>query len=129
MGGVRAAVREGGAVSVGSVRRRRGRAARRARAEELGRAALGRYSRAEGLIMARLMLPTSSRRLEPCRTGAPSLFPAVAAGPLNRRAFAAVHVVADPLSDQDPRGEPAVASDATIPYRPHPWRLGRSVAC
>src|SRR5260370_35436829 len=120
MGGVRAAVREGGAVSVGSVRRRRGRAARRARAEELGRAALGRYSRAEGLIMARLMLPTSSRRLEPCRTGAPSLFPAVAAGPFNRRAFAAGHVVLDTLPDQDPSAARAVGWYATIALRHHP---------
>src|SRR5229473_2706949 len=128
MGTVLAALRAGRAVSVGSARRRQGRAARRARAEELGRAALGRYSRAEGLIMASLMLPTSSRRLEPCRTGAPSPFPAVAAGPFNRRAFAAVHVVADPLSDKDPWVEPAIDWAATIAYRQHLWRLGFAVA-
>src|SRR6266849_7399300 len=128
MGAVPAARRAGRAVSVGSARRRQGRAARRARAAELGRAALGRYPRAEGLIMARLMLPTSSRRLEPCRTGAPSPFPAVAAGPFNRRAFAAVHVVADPLSDKDPWVEPAIDWAATIAYRQHLWRLGFAVA-
>src|SRR6266567_2595304 len=81
MGAVPAARRAGRAVSVGSARRRQGRAARRTRAAELGRAALGRYPRAEGLIMASLKLPTSSRRLEPYRTGAPSPFPAAAAVP------------------------------------------------
>src|SRR5713101_1260450 len=128
MGAVPAARRAGRAVSVGSARRRQGRAARRARAAELGRAALGRYPRAEGLIMASLKLPTSSRRLEPYRTGAPSPFPAVAAGPFNRRAFAAVHVVADPLSDKDPWVEPAIDWAATIAYRQHLWRLGFAVA-
>src|SRR6266852_2407361 len=128
MGAVPGARRAGRAVSVGSARRRQGRAARRARAAELGRAALGRYPRAEGLIMASLKLPTSSRRLEPYRTGAPSPFPAVAAGPFNRRAFAAVHVVADPLSDKDPWVEPAIDWAATIAYRQHLWRLGFAVA-
>ena len=78
--------------------------------------------------MARLMLPTSSRRLEPYRTGVPSPFPAVAAGPFNRRAFAAVHVVADPLSEKDPWVEPAIDWEATIAYRHHLWRLGFAVA-
>src|ERR1700680_4446233 len=128
MGAVLAALRAGRAVPVGSAGRRQGRAGRRARAEELGRAALGRYSRAEGLIMARLMLPTSSRRLEPYRTGVPSPFPAVAAGPFNRRAFAAVYVVADPLSEKDPGVEPAIDWEATIAYRHYLWRLGFAVA-
>ncbi len=78
--------------------------------------------------MARLMLPTSSRRLEPYRTGAPSPFPAVAAGPFNRRAFAAAHVVADPLSEKDPWVEPAIDWEATIAYRHHLWGLGLAVA-
>jgi len=78
--------------------------------------------------MASLKLPTSSRRLEPYRTGAPSPFPAVAAGPFNRRAFAAVHVVADPLSGKDPWVEPAIDWEATIAYRQHLWRLGFAVA-
>src|SRR5260370_35567244 len=58
----------------------------------------------------------------------PISFPAVAAGPFNRRAFAAVHVVADPLSDKDPWVEPAIDWDATIAYRHHLWRLGFAVA-
>src|SRR5438067_1998416 len=94
------------AVSLGSVGRGQGRAARRARPQELGRAALGRCSRAEGLIMASLKLPTASHRLETYATGEPSPFPAAAAGAFNRRAFAAVHVVADPFSEKDPWLEP-----------------------
>jgi hypothetical protein len=78
--------------------------------------------------MARLMLPTSSRRLEPYRTGAPSPFPAVAAARFNRRAFAAVHVVADPLSEKDPWVEPAIDWEATIAYRHYLWGLGFAVA-
>src|SRR5947208_16411533 len=106
MGAVPAARRAGRAVSVGSARRRQGRATRRARAAELGRAALGRYPRAEGLIMPSLKLPTSSRRLEPYRTGAPSPFPAVAGGPFNPRALAGFDVAADPLSRQAPCARP-----------------------
>ena len=78
--------------------------------------------------MASLKLPLSSRQLEPYRTGAPSPFPSAAAGPFNRRAFAAVHVVADPLSEKDPWLKPAIDWDATIAYRRHLWRLGFAVA-
>jgi hypothetical protein len=78
--------------------------------------------------MASLLLPTRSRRLEPYRTGGPSEFPAVAAGPFNRRAFAAVHVVGDPLSEKDPWLAPAIDWEATIAYRRHLWGLGFAVA-
>jgi hypothetical protein len=78
--------------------------------------------------MASLRLPTSSRRLDPYRPGVPSRFPAVAAGPFNRRAFAAVHVVADPWSAKDPWVEPAIDWEATIAYRHYLWRLGFAVA-
>src|SRR6266516_2725162 len=128
MGAVLAARRAGRAVWVGPLGRRQGRAARGAGAAKLGRAALGRYSRAESLIVASLKLPTASRGLEPYRTGEPSPFPAVAAGPFNRRAFAAVHVVADPWSAKDPWLAPAIDWDATIAYRRHLWRLGFAVA-
>jgi hypothetical protein len=78
--------------------------------------------------MASLLLPARSRRLEPYRTGGPSGFPAVAAGPFNRRAFAAVHVVGDPLSETDPSLAPAIDWDATIAYRRYLWGLGFAVA-
>jgi hypothetical protein len=78
--------------------------------------------------MASLKLPIASRRLEAYRTGGQSPFPAAAQGPFNRRAFAAVHVVADPLSERDPWLDPAIDWDATIAYRQHLWRLGFAVA-
>src|SRR5436305_15290858 len=78
--------------------------------------------------MASLKLPVSSRQLEPYRTGAPSPFPSAMAGPFNRRAFAAVHVVADPFSEKDPWLEPAIDWDATIAHRRHLWGLGFAVA-
>ena len=47
---------------------------------------------------------------------------------LPRIAYAAVHVVADPLADKDPWLEPAVDWDATIDYRRYVWGLGLGVA-
>ena len=78
--------------------------------------------------MASLKLPTASHRLETYATGEPSPFPAAAAGAFNRRAFAAVHVVADPFSEKDPWLEPAIDWDATIAHRRHLWGLGFAVA-
>src|SRR5205823_13741365 len=60
--------------------------------------------------------------------GAPSSLPSRAAPPRSRVAFAAAHVVADPLADVSPWLEPAIDWDATLAYRRHLWRLGLSVA-
>jgi hypothetical protein len=78
--------------------------------------------------MASLLLPTPSRRLETYRTGAPSTFGTTAVRPFNRRAFAAVHVVADPLSAREPWVEPAVDWEQTLSYRRYLWGLGFAVA-
>ena len=75
-----------------------------------------------------LRLPTAERGVEPYRLGAPSPYPAVASGPFNRVAFAAAHVVSDPLAVRDPWLAPAIDWDATIAYRRHLWGLGFSVA-
>jgi len=48
--------------------------------------------------------------------------------PRRRVAYAAAHVVADPLSDVDPSTEAALDWDATLAYRRHLWDLGLSVA-
>jgi hypothetical protein len=48
--------------------------------------------------------------------------------PYNRIAYAAVHVVADPLADHDPWLTPAIDWDATIAFRRHLWSLGLGVA-
>jgi Protein of unknown function (DUF993) len=45
-----------------------------------------------------------------------------------RRALAAAHVVADPLSSKAPWLEPAIDWDATIAYRKHLWSWGLGVA-
>ena len=77
---------------------------------------------------AELRLPRSDRTLETYGLGPPSPFPAKAIGPFNRVAFAAAHVVADPLAAHDPWLTAAIDWDATIAYRRHLWGLGFSVA-
>ena len=58
--------------------------------------------------------------------GAP---PAIAPrAPLNRIAYSAAHVVADPLAAHDPWIDAAVDWDATLAYRHHLWDLGLGVA-
>jgi len=49
-------------------------------------------------------------------------------GRLNRIAFAAAHVVADPLAECDPWIDASVDWDATIRFREHLWDLGFAVA-
>ena len=46
----------------------------------------------------------------------------------SRLAFAAPHVVADPLRTGDPIAKPVIDWDATIAYREHLWSLGFGVA-
>ncbi len=50
------------------------------------------------------------------------------AGPFTRVAYAAAHVVADPLSAKDPWLEAAIDWDATLAYRRHLWSWGFGVA-
>jgi hypothetical protein len=75
-----------------------------------------------------LRLPTADRGIAAYRMGAPSAFPDKAAGPFNRTAFAAAHIVSDPLAEHDPWLAASIDWDATIAYRRHLWRLGFSVA-
>jgi hypothetical protein len=75
-----------------------------------------------------LRLPRADRTLaEYHLTGtAPPLPPA---GRITSRvAFAAVHVVADPLAPVDPTLEARLDWDATLAYRRHVWSLGLAVA-
>ena len=48
--------------------------------------------------------------------------------PFNRVAFAAAHVVADPLADNDPWVDPAIDWERTIAFRKYLWSLGLGVA-
>ena len=77
--------------------------------------------------MVSLLLPTVDRSLN--RHVLSGRSPRVATGSSwNRVAFAAAHVVADPLSAVDPWLAPAIDWDRTIAYREHLWRLGLGVA-
>ena len=78
--------------------------------------------------MASLTLPTTKGGTEAYSLGPPREFPCTATSDLPRVAFAAAHVVADPLAEGDPWLHEAVDWDATIAYRRHLWGLGLGVA-
>src|SRR5271169_48076 len=75
-----------------------------------------------------LKLPNANRSLETYRLAASRSFPAKLQGTLNRVAFSAAHVVADPLADVDPWLIAAIDWDKTIALREHIWDLGLGVA-
>jgi Protein of unknown function (DUF993) len=75
-----------------------------------------------------LKLPTSNRGTATYRLAASRIFPTRLQSPLNRVAFSAAHVVADPLADVDPWLTVAVDWDRTIAFREHIWDLGLGVA-
>jgi hypothetical protein len=75
-----------------------------------------------------LKLPRADRSLETYRLAASRSFPLRLEGTLNRVAFSAVHVVADPLAESDPWLSAAVDWDRTIAFREHIWDLGLGVA-
>src|SRR5712672_1447741 len=77
--------------------------------------------------MPTLNLPAPGGKLAPYTTKPPRKFPA-AKPPFNRIAYAAAHVVADPLAEQDPWLAPAIDWERTIAYRRHLWSLGLGVA-
>jgi hypothetical protein len=75
-----------------------------------------------------LRLPTADGGIETYRLTASRTFPAKLEGTLNRVAFSATHVVANPLADVDPWLTAAVDWDRTIAFREHVWDLGLGVA-
>ena len=75
-----------------------------------------------------LRLPRADGSLAPYTPGRHKPVPA-AAGPIRSRiAFAAVHVVADPLANINPTLETRLDWDATLAYRRYLWSLGLAVA-
>jgi len=79
--------------------------------------------------MATISLPTRDRSFAPYTTGEPIVLPKKGAAPkFNRVAYAAAHVVADPLADNDPWIDAAVDWDKTIAFRDYLWDLGLGVA-
>jgi hypothetical protein len=65
--------------------------------------------------------------MAPYTMRAPKAFPK-AKPPFNRIAYAAAHVVADPLAGGDPWIDTAIDWDTTIAFRRHVWSLGLGVA-
>ena len=78
--------------------------------------------------MPTINLPTAGGRLAAYRTRPPGNFRRRENGQFSRVAFAAAHVVADPLAERDPWLDAAVDWEATIAYRRHLWGLGLGVA-
>lgn len=79
--------------------------------------------------MATIGLPTKDRKLEAYTTGEPIVFPSKAETLcFNRIAYAAAHVVANPLADIDPWIDTAVDWEKTIAFRHYLWDLGLGVA-
>jgi len=78
--------------------------------------------------MPTINLPTNDRRMAAYTLGAPGRFTPPANPSFNRVAYAAAHVVADPLADVDPWLTPAIDWERTIAFRTHLWKLGLGVA-
>ncbi|HEV7310693.1 dihydrodipicolinate synthase family protein [Ensifer sp.] len=78
--------------------------------------------------MTSLTLPRQDGSLELYRlTGTPIERPQTPPT-FSRIAYAAAHVVSDPIRDLDPWGNPAIDWDATMAFRHHLWGLGFKIA-
>lgn len=79
--------------------------------------------------MAEIALPSPDRSTSVYRlTGAPLPFEKHKASEFPRIAFAAAHMVADPLADVDPWLTPAIDWEGTLAFRHRLWDLGLGVA-
>jgi hypothetical protein len=76
----------------------------------------------------KLVLPTVKGDIETYALGSPGDFPDRPTAPFNRVAYAAVHVVADPLAPGDPWIDPMIDWERTLAFRHHLWDLGLAVA-
>ncbi len=76
-----------------------------------------------------MKLPTYAGTLEDYTLQGDPLIPRAPSVPLTRTAFAAAHVVSDPLAERDPwQGRPAVDWDATLRFRVSLWDQGLGLA-
>jgi hypothetical protein len=79
--------------------------------------------------MLEISLPNVDRSITTYRlTGTPIPFVRHAAADFSRIAYAAAHVVADPLASNDPWLTPAIDWDTTLKFRHRLWDLGLGVA-
>ena len=80
-------------------------------------------------MSTRVLLPRPDRSLETYQTrGAQNRWAKPERPIASRVAYAAAHVVADPLADIDPTTRTAIDWDATLRYRHHLWSYGLAVA-
>lgn len=77
--------------------------------------------------MPTLNLPIAGSKIAAYTTKPPKHFP-TPQKPFNRIAYAAAHVVADPLAGNDPWLTTAIDWERTIAFRKHLWSLGLGVA-
>lgn len=76
-----------------------------------------------------MLLPTYDGTLKDYRLTGEPLVPRPPSVPLTRVAYAAAHVVSDPLAERDPwQGRPAVDWDATLGFRRTLWDQGLGLA-
>lgn len=76
-----------------------------------------------------MKLPTYGGTLEDYTLVGEPLVPCAPNVPLTRTAFAAAHVISDPLAERDPwQGRPAVDWDATLGFREGIWDQGLGLA-
>jgi hypothetical protein len=75
-----------------------------------------------------LKLPQADGSIAPYTLGPPSSFSAPTGGIRSRVAYAAAHVVADPLAAVNPTLDVAIDWEATLSYRRYLWSLGLAVA-
>lgn len=79
--------------------------------------------------MPHIFLPNADRSLTSyALSGLPLPLVKRQAGAFNRVAYAAAHVVADPLASNDPWVTPAIDWDTTLAFRHRLWDLGLGVA-
>jgi hypothetical protein len=78
--------------------------------------------------MVKVRLPMEDGTLQVHECGAPATFQPPARPLRSRRAFAAVHVVADPLAENTPSSGAHLDWEATLRFRRHVWSYGLAVA-
>jgi len=75
-----------------------------------------------------LSLPMLDRSIETYRLSGTPLVATAPTTPFSRIAYAAGHVVVDPLAPTDPWLAPTIDWDATLAFREHLWSLGLGIA-
>jgi hypothetical protein len=79
-------------------------------------------------VPASVLLPRADQTLARHVLSGRAIAPGPGPAPASRVAFAAAHVVCDPLADADPVADARLDWDATLAFRHHLWALGLGVA-